>query len=67
MTKNVGSADKLIRFAISAILAVLFFTDVIQGTLGIVALVVAGVLAITASINFCPLWAAVGFRTVKGK
>lgn len=63
MTKNIGSTDKIIRFLIAIVIGVLYFTNVITGTLGIVLLAVGGILAITAFINFCPIWAAIGVKT----
>lgn len=63
MTKNIGSADKIARFVIAIIIGALYFTNVITGTLGIVLLIVGGILAITALINFCPIWAACGVKT----
>jgi hypothetical protein len=63
MTKNMGSTDKLIRLVVAVILAVLFFTNVITGTLGIIALVVAVVFALTSTISFCPLYTILGIST----
>jgi hypothetical protein len=63
MTKNIGSIDKILRFVIAIAIAVLYSINVITGTLGIVLLVVAAILAITAFINFCPIWAAIGVKT----
>ncbi len=39
MKKNIGSADRIIRVIIAAIIGVLYFTGTITGTLGIVLLV----------------------------
>lgn len=58
-----GAADKLIRLIIAAIIAILFFTDVISGTLGIVLLVAAGIFLITSLISFCPLYTLLGCNT----
>jgi hypothetical protein len=63
MTKNMGSTDKLIRLVVAVILAVLFFTNVITGTLGIIALVIAVVFALTSTISFCPLYTILGIST----
>jgi len=65
MKKNVGSIDKVIRLIAAAIIAVLYFTHVISGTLGIVLLVVAGVLVITSFVGLCPLYMVLGFNTDK--
>jgi hypothetical protein len=63
MKKNMGSADKIVRFIIAAVIAVLYFTNIITGTLGIVLLVLAGVFVLTSLISFCPLYALVGLNT----
>jgi hypothetical protein len=63
MKKNMGSADRIIRLIIAAVIAVLFFTNVVSGTLGIILLVAAGVFALTSLISFCPLYPLVGINT----
>jgi hypothetical protein len=65
MKKNMGSADRIIRIIIAAIVAVLYFTNVITGTLGIVMLVLAGVFVLTSFISFCPLYLPLGLSTRK--
>lgn len=67
MKKNMGSADKIIRIIIAAIVGVLYFTETISGTLGIVLLVLAGVFLLTSFISFCPLYAPFGIKTCKVK
>jgi hypothetical protein len=63
MKKNMGTADRIIRVIIAAIIATLFFTDTVTGTLGIVLMVLAGIFLITSIIRFCPLYAPFGLRT----
>ncbi|MFW6351104.1 MAG: YgaP family membrane protein [Bacteroidota bacterium] len=63
MKKNMGSADKIIRILIAAIIAVLYFTNVISGTLGIVFLILAGVFVLTSLVSFCPLYYPFGIKT----
>ncbi len=63
MKKNMGSGDRVIRFAIAALIAVLYFTGTISGTLGIVLLVLAGVFVLTSLVSFCPLYAPFGIST----
>jgi hypothetical protein len=65
MKKNIGSIDKVIRILIAAVVVVLYFTKVVSGTLGIVLLIVAGIIALTAIIDFCPIWAVLGINTKK--
>ena len=60
-----GTVDKSLRIFAAAILALLYFTEVITGTLGIVLLVVAGVFLLTSLISFCPLYPLVGLNTRK--
>jgi pilus assembly protein TadC len=67
MTKNIGSADKIIRFLIALIIGVLYFTNVLTGTIGIIMLVIGGILAATALINFCPIWAGFGMKTTSSE
>lgn len=67
MTKNMGSANRIIRVIIAAIVGILYFTGTISGTLGIVLLVLAGVFVLTSVISFCPLYAPFGIKTCKIK
>lgn len=67
MKPNMGSADKIIRIVIAAVVAVLYFTKVIEGTLGIVLLVLAAVFVLTSLISFCPLYTVIGLNTGKKK
>jgi uncharacterized membrane protein YccC len=63
MKKNMGSADRIIRLVIAAVVAILFFTNVISGTFGIVLLALAGVFVLTSFISFCPIYALVGINS----
>jgi hypothetical protein len=63
MKKNMGSSDRIIRSIIAVIIAVLYFTGTISGTLGIVLLVLAGVFLLTSFVSFCPLYAPFGIKT----
>ena len=67
MKKNMGNADKAVRLLIAAIVATLYFTGVIPGTLGIVLMVLAGVFVLTSLVSFCPLYAPFGLSTCKTK
>ena len=58
-----GTADKIIRVIIAAIVGVLYFTGTISGTLGLVLLVLAGVLVLTSIVSFRPLYALFGIST----
>jgi hypothetical protein len=67
MKKNMGSADKIIRLIIAAIVVALYFTNIVTGVLGIVLLVIAGVFVLTSFISFCPLYAPFKISTCKLK
>lgn len=67
MKKNMGIADRITRIVVAAVLALLYFTDVVTGTPGIVLLVVAGVFVLTSMISFCPLYAPFGLSTCPTK
>ncbi len=67
MKINMGGADRIIRVIVAAVIAVLFFTKVITGTLGIVLVVLAGVFLLTSVIGLCPLYLPFGLRTTSKK
>ena len=67
MKKNMGNADKIIRIIVAAVIAVLYFTNVISGTLAIVAGIVAVIFVLTSFISFCPLYVPFGINTCKRK
>jgi hypothetical protein len=63
MKKNMGNTDRIIRVLIAAVIAVLYFTNVVTGTFGIVLMVLAAVFLLTSMISFCPLYTLVGMNT----
>ena len=65
MKKNMGTIDKVIRILVAVVFAVLFFTNVVTGTLGIILLVLAAVFVLTSLISFCPLYWPFGINTGK--
>lgn len=67
MKKNMGVADKGIRLLLAGIFALLYFMGVVNGTVGIVLLVVAIVFALTSFISFCPLYVLLGINTCSTK
>lgn len=67
MKKNMGSADRIIRILIAAVVVILYATNIISGTLGIILLVVAGVFLLTSFISVCPLYLPFGLSTCKKK
>ncbi len=63
MKTNMGSADRIIRVVVAAIIALLYYYGIISGTLGVILLVVAGVFVLTSLFGFCPLYALFGMST----
>jgi hypothetical protein len=63
MKKNMGSTDRLIRVLIAAVIAALYFTGTVTGTLGLVLLVAAGIFVLTSLVSFCPLYTLLGINT----
>ena len=67
MKKNVGNSDKGVRVLLAIVVALLYYFDVIHGTLAYVLMGVAIVLLVTSLINFCPLYRLLGINTCKIK
>ncbi len=67
MKKNMSNLDKGVRILIAAAVALLYYFDVIEGTLAYVLMAVAIILLITSLINFCPLYRIFGISTCKIK
>jgi len=67
MKKNMGTIDKTIRIILAVLIAVLYFTGILKGTLGVILLVLAGVFVLTSLISFCPLYTIFGWNTGRVK
>ena len=65
MKQNMGSVDRIVRLVIAVIIAALYFSGKLTGTLGIVLLVLAAIFAVTGFISFCPLYLPFGLGTKK--
>jgi Protein of unknown function (DUF2892) len=65
MTKNMGTADRVIRTAIAVAVAVLYFTGKISGTLAIVLGIVAIAFIVTSFVGWCPSYVPFGLSTRK--
>ena len=63
MKKNMSNTDRLVRVIIASVIATLYLTNVISGTLGLILLILAGVFVATSLISFCPLYAIFGLST----
>lgn len=67
MKKNMGTLDKGIRVVIAIAIALLYFFNVISGTLAYILMAVAIIFLLTSLINFCPLYTILGINTCKLK
>ncbi len=67
MKANMGSLDKAIRIIIAIAFAALYITKTVEGTLGMMLLVLGGIFLLTSVISFCPLYTILGLNTCKKK
>lgn len=62
-----GTIDRGVRIATALIIAILYFTHVLTGTLAIVLGIIAIIFVATSFISFCPLYTPFGISTIKKK
>lgn len=67
MKANMGGADRIVRVIVAIVIAVLYFTHIIDGTLGLILLILGGVFVLTSLVSFCPLYTLFGVNTCKRK
>ena len=67
MTANVGTTDRVIRVVLAVVAAIVGFAVGAGSVLGIILLVVAAVLLVTAAVGFCPLYPLLGLNTCPRK
>jgi hypothetical protein len=67
MTKNMGNADRLIRILAAIVIAILYFTGTVTGTISIVLLIVGGIFLLTSVVGLCPLYSLLGINTCPKK
>ena len=65
MKKNMGSADRIIRTILAIVVAVLYFTNQITGTVAIILGIIAIVFLLTSLVGFCPLYVPFRLSTRK--
>lgn len=65
MIKNMGSLDRIIRLALVLLVVVLYFTNLISGTLAIILGIFAVIFLVTSAIGFCPLYVPFRLSTRK--
>ena len=67
MKSNLGTTDRVLRVLVAVVIAVLYGTGVISGTIAIVLSILAVVFVLTSAINFCPLYTVFRISTRKVK
>jgi uncharacterized membrane protein len=67
MKKNMGNTDRLIRLVLAAVFIILWFQNIVTGTMGIILLVLGVIFALTSVVGFCPLYRLIGITTCVGK
>lgn len=65
MTKNMGTLDRVLRFAVAALILVLFLTHQISGGLAIILGVVAVAFIATSFVGTCPLYLPMKLSTLR--
>jgi hypothetical protein len=65
MKNNMGTADRVIRVVIAAIILALYFTNVIGGTLCLILLIFAAIFTLTSIAGVCPVYSVLGISTCK--
>jgi hypothetical protein len=67
MKKNMGNIDRVIRFALAIVVAVLYFTGKISGIVAIILGIFAIAFFVTSLIGHCPAYLPFGLKTLKQK
>lgn len=65
MNHNMSTADRIIRLIVAAIIVFLYLNHNIEGTMGMIFIVIAVVFALTSFISFCPLYSLFGLSSKK--
>ncbi|MBS1946313.1 MAG: DUF2892 domain-containing protein [Bacteroidetes bacterium] len=63
MKKNMGNADRMIRLLAAVVIAILYYTNTINGAVGIALLVIAAIFILTSLVSFCPVYTFLGLNT----
>ena len=63
MKKNMGTIDRALRFGLAVLVAILYFTGVISGTVAIVLGIIAVIFLLTSFVGTCPAYLPFGIST----
>ncbi|WP_083478251.1 YgaP family membrane protein [Lacinutrix himadriensis] len=67
MKVNMSGLDKGIRIVMAITIAILYWQNIIHGTLAYVLLALAIIFVLTSLVSFCPLYTLFGINTCKVK
>lgn len=67
MKANMGKIDRIVRILVAVVIGILYFANIIEGTLAIVLLVLGGVFLLTSMVSFCPLYTLFKISTCEKK
>ncbi len=67
MQPNMGNLDRVVRVIAAAIAIVLYFMNIISGTVALALLVIAAIFILTSIVSFCPLYLPFGVSTTDKK
>ncbi len=65
MKRNMSNIDRIIRVIVAAVFALLYFGNIVTGTLGIILVVLGAIFLLTSLISFCPLYVPFKISTFK--
>ena len=65
MTRNMGTADRVVRTLIAVAIGILYFMGKISGTFAIVLGIVAIAFIVTSFVGWCPSYVPFGLSTRK--
>ncbi len=63
MTANMGVLDRVVRTAVALVIAALYVTGQIGGTVALVLGVVAVAFVVTSLVSWCPMYVPLGLST----
>lgn len=67
MKKNMGNVDRGIRVIIALVIGLLFWQNILEGTLGYILLALSLVFVLTSFVSFCPLYTIFGLNSCPNK
>jgi hypothetical protein len=65
MKVNMGMLDRCFRLGLAIMAGLLYWTGILDGVVGIVAIAIAGIFLLTSLVGFCPLYLPLKISTKK--